>query len=298
MKQNPNISLAICTYNRSAHLAKALKGLSLLNDSLGIFEQEDELLIIDNNSSDDTKIIVQQFESKLPIKYSFESEQGLSVARNRALKTFTNEIIIFIDDDVSITESFLDAYREAINQYPECDFFGGKISVDWQGQKPDWFRSYDLPLINGLIVHYDMAHDGLEYSIKSLLPYGANFALRRRLIESVGEFDTKLGVKGENIGRGEETDYFLRALKKGFSGRFILNAEVYHRFESERVTTRYLYRYGIEKGRALKTKAKSSYIKKGISVLSYFVRGLLQLMKGRKDRFYQCIINIGIVVGQ
>jgi len=121
------------------------------------------------------------------------------------------------------------------------------------------------------------------------------------LIERVGLFDTRLGVVGQQIGRGEETDYFRRAQQLGFSGLYSAKAVVGHRFQIERLNSFYLYRYGIEKGRALvlvdRMLEPRDTVKFILSSLSFFVRGIFQLLKGRRDRFYQCLINIGIERG-
>jgi glycosyltransferase involved in cell wall biosynthesis len=77
------ISVGICTYNRSDDLTNALTGLTLIQlpESL-----QWELLIIDNNSTDNTREIAGRYQSKLPLRYVFESQQGLSYARNRAIR--------------------------------------------------------------------------------------------------------------------------------------------------------------------------------------------------------------------
>ena len=64
---------------------------------------------------------------------------------------------------------------------------------------------------------------------------------------------------------------------------------------------RTLYRYGIEKGRAavlIDGKiSQEGWFKLTICAASFLFRGLWQLIKGRLDRFYQCVINVGILVG-
>lgn len=288
------ISIAICTFNRADQLRTTL--MSLL-ESKATLSESDEVLIIDNNSNDSTKSVVEEFSKSLPIRYFLECEQGLSSARNRAIKEFKNDVIVFFDDDISFNKSTILRYRDAFEQHPSHAIFGGRIVVEWPNCAPAWYQDDGLPLINGLIGHYDLGDFDLEYGAGVRLPYGANFALRRRVIHATGEFDTKLGLKGQEIGRGEETDYFERAFDEGFKGIYLAKAKVGHRFQLERINVAYLIQYGKEKGRASVqmdgVKPTQAYRK----ILGYAIRGLYQTLIGRVDRAYQCVINIGIQVG-
>jgi len=287
-----NISLCICTYNRCDSLNQTLESLVRLQ---GEFDAGDELLIIDNNSNDETERVVKGYLKLLPVRYFFEKRQGLSAARNRALLEFINPVIIFIDDDVTVFNGFVSQYRKAITKYKDCDFWGGRIDVDWGGAIPRWYQSNDLALINGLLVNYNLGENDKKYQHDDLLPYGASFALRRQLIKRVGQFDVNLGVNGQHIGRGEESDYFVRSMKANFQGAYLANAIIGHRYDPERFKLVYLFQYGVEKGKCLPVKKHDSsvfiFIKKNIL---FILKALFQLTKGRQDRFYQCIINMGI----
>jgi len=286
-----NISICICTYNRSDSLRLTLDSLADIVDEL---HDGDEVLVIDNNSSDDTSIVVNRYEKVLPISYIYEQTQGLSSARNRALKEFKNPVLIFIDDDVIASQGFIKQYRLAFKRYQKAGFFGGKIFIDWLGDLPKWYQRDQLPLINGLLINYDLGADDRVYTSIDLLPYGANFALTRQLIDQVGLFDVELGVNGNEIGRGEESDYFTRALNLSYQGMYLANPVVGHRFDPERLQLVYLYRYGIEKGKCLTAKEKNSRFFHLKELLNYFFKSWFQLIKGRKGNVFQCVINMGI----
>lgn len=292
------ISIAVCTYNRVDTLAILLNNFELINTWL---REHVELIIIDNNSTDDTQLLLNQHRESLDLRIFCEPKQGLAAARNRALREFNGDAILFLDDDVSISLEALGAYLSLLNDREDIAYVGGKISIDWQGDAPQWLKSNDLVLLNGLFGQYDLGKENLDYSDQCATPFGANFLLRRELINQVGEFDTRLGVIGQQIGRGEETDYFKRARHLGFKGMYCAKAEVGHRFQKERINLRYLYRYGIEKGRATvlvdgKVSNEGTF-NLFIRVVNFLFRGLWQLIKGRLDRFYQCVINVGILVG-
>jgi len=288
------ITLCICTYNRHESLKVTLGSLLLCIDE---FTSDDEVLVIDNNSNDATKLVVEESSNSLPVKYHFEAKQGLAAARNKAMSEASNDVLVFIDDDITLSQGFLDCYRQAFLNYEDAHFLGGKIEVDWGGEPPFWYKSKKLVMINGLIGNYDLGAQDQEITIDSLLPYGANFAIRRTLFTKVGQFNTDLGVKGKQLGRGEETDYFIRSLSSGFSGMYIANACVKHRFNSKRLTLPCLYRYGFQKGVAAVMLEQAKPQKTLFNMSYQLCVGLYQLMKLRVDRFIQCVINIGLIHG-
>src|SRR5678810_355900 len=98
-KKAIRISLIICTYNRDMFLPDALE--SIKNQSFD--KSEIELIIVDNNSTDNTASISKKFISQNPslnIKYCFEEQKGLSFARNRGVAEANGSIITYVDDDV------------------------------------------------------------------------------------------------------------------------------------------------------------------------------------------------------
>jgi len=291
-----NISIAICSYNRADQLAKTLE---FVFDSLEAFESGDELIVIDNNSTDSTSEVVGDFlqrcdGSVLTVRYFFEPEQGLSAARNRALKEFETDYLVYFDDDVSITSQTIRNYRRAFAEYGDCSFFAGRIIVDWGGRQPSWFNPDELLLIRGMVGFYDLGNELVDYSTTSLLPYGANFALKRTLIDETGVFSTDLGVKGKDVGRGEESDYISRALCRGFKGTYLPQAVVEHRFQVHRINLRYLFRYGVAKGTSLEKKIGVPWKRQ---MASQVLKGVYQLLRLRTGNFYQCVINVGIAWG-
>lgn len=153
-----------------------------------------------------------------------------------------------------------------------------------------------MSLISGLLGHYDLGDTRKALSETEPLPFGANFALRRPVAESLGRFDPCLGVIGAGSGRGEEAEYLARARQAGIPGIYVPDATCFHRIRRDRFKLRFLYRYGKEKGRAaaiVGTLDVGQPWRQG----EYAARGVFQLLKGRGDRFRQCIINMGIQRG-
>ena len=294
MAESRSLSVAICSYNRAQQLKPLLQQFEDLGDSLG---PHTELLLIDNNSHDGTQQMAASFSMPFKFRVLQEQRQGLANARNCALRNFNGDAILFLDDDVTINKKCLEAYLRVLEEGLEADYYGGPIYVDWQGPPPKWLKSDDLSLLSGLFGQYQPASEDTPYDGSIFDPYGANFMLPRTTVDRVGLFNVNLGVSGDAIGRGEETEYFRRARQHGLRGRYIASAGVGHRFQLERVTIPYLYRYGLEKGRAkvhLDNTHSNSWFVEGCS---FAVKGFWQLLKGRRDRMYQCVINIGILRG-
>jgi len=290
-----SISVCICTYNRAELLSATLESLSALDIEPGL---DWEVLLIDNNSSDNTRLVLEKFTDKLPLRYVFEPTQGLSNARNRAVRECRSNVLLFTDDDVVVEPSWLNGFVAAARGFPDIDYFGGRVLPYWPKGRPPWLRDEPMPLLSGLFVWYDLGQDTHPYDQAELLPYGASFAIRRRLFEQLGPFRTDLGVSGDTPGRGEEAEYLSRARSSGFRGVYVGTAVCRHRVDPLRLRLDYMYRYGIQKGlERVITDSKTFPGKTFFTELKYALKGLFQLMKGRGDRFRQCVINMGIQNG-
>ena len=115
-----------------------------------------EVIVVDNNSTDDTKTTACRLMDHLPIRYMFETNQGLSHARNRAIKECRGDFLIFTDDDIIIDTNWLYKYNQAARIYSEAEYFGGKIIPLWNGARPKWLKDSNISLISGLIGSYDL----------------------------------------------------------------------------------------------------------------------------------------------
>src|SRR6516225_9726448 len=234
------ISVCICTYNRSKGLRRTLESLARQNNiNLG------EVLIVDNNCTDDTADVVESFRETLPIRRITESRQGLSHARNRAVADFRGDVLLFTDDDVRLGTSWLAAYQDAICRFPNADYFGGRILPDWGQAKPRWIHGEPLPLIDGVLGWFDRGAETRPFSATEPPPFGASFAVKRLLFEKIGLFRIDLGTGGMGVGRGEETEFLMRARDSGANGVYVGEALCFHSYDPQRLRIRELYYYGM-----------------------------------------------------
>ena len=287
------ISICICTYNRSKSLWRTLDSIAKLND---INSTAVEILIVDKNCNDGSSNAVEAFREKLPIHRVSEPRDGLAYARNKAVTEFRGDVLLFTDDDVTLAPGWLAVYEDAIRRFPDADYFGGRILPDWGGAKPRWIREEPLALIDGALVWYDHGAETRLFRKAEPPPWGASFAIRRRLLEKVGPFRVDLGAGAIGL-RGEETEFLIRARKLGAKGVYVGEAVCFHAYDARRFTLGALWRYGIACGRTQIATANQPHQGSYAAAVWFVVKGSVQLLKGRGDRFRQCIINAGIEAG-
>ena len=290
------ISVAICTYNRADSLRRTLDSLGQVEGRAGL---DWELLLIDNNSRDATRTVAESFIGRLPLRYVFEPEQGLSRARNRALRECRGDVIVFTDDDILVDSDWLRAYAEGFFNHLEMGYFGGPIQPYYLDGKPSWIKDESMPLIGGLLGYYTLGDISRPYTEQDMHPFGANFALTRCLFEHHPPFRTDLGVVGNTPGRGEEAEYFRRVRAENIPGYYLAAARCHHVIQSNHLTLRYLYRYGVQKGIAAARMSGAETGRPGsrLRELEYGLKGVWQMLRGRGDRARQCVINMGIQRG-
>jgi hypothetical protein len=195
---------------------------------------------------------------------------------------------------VQLDRGFLAAWLAALRSRTGLAYAGGRLLPDWDGPPPRWFRNEKLSLLDGALVWFDLGPQVRRFAADDPTPFGANFAVRRDFALGLGGFSAELGVKGRGQGRGEETDFLLRARACGAEGLYVGTALSRHRVARERFRLSALFRYGLASGLAYRAivdrQAQGAYV----ASLAYLARGAWQALKGRGDRLRQCVINAGI----
>ena len=246
-----DISIVICTYNRSHGLDRVLGQLA---EQKLPSELAWEILVVDNNSTDDTPEIVGRFAQQHPdldLRYVFEPSQGLSFARNRAVREAKGEIVAFTDDDVFIDTGWVGAIAEVL---PREEFmgFGGKVIPQVPPDAPPWLVSKGRFALNrgGVIVSHNPGDVQREYTGKDPRPVGANLFFRRTAFERFGLFRTDLGKSGDAVFFGEDVEFTARLEAGGARLLYVPTAVVYHPVDSARLTKRVFRQYYYQIGRA------------------------------------------------
>jgi glycosyltransferase involved in cell wall biosynthesis len=228
------LSVAICTFNRAAFLDDALRSFAATDKLSDI---PFELLVIDNNSGDSTRSVVERWaaRSKFPLRYVFEGKQGLSVARNRAIKEMAGHWVWYVDDDVYFSPRWLDGVLEGIKFFPQSSVLAGRVLLAFEPAKPSWLPPSALP-------HYGMTSfgDELRWLKRREFPVGANMAFRRPVFDEVGLFREDLGRVADSLLSAEETDMVIRLYQRGHKIGYVPGAAVWHRVSEDRATMSWL----------------------------------------------------------
>lgn len=244
--RQPLISVLICTYNRSESLQNTLTSLSKL---IVPNHQAWELVIVDNNSTDQTAAVTRRFsqESLLNVRYVFEPQQGLSHARNRGIRESQGEILAFTDDDVIVDPQWLGHLLNAFGQH-NAIAVGGKVTPLWYCPKPAWFYEDQPYSLTSAIVHFDL---GEEFCEARKHPVGANMAFRRVAFTRYGTFRTDLGRVGQVLLSGEEAEFFARLKSADEKVFYIPAAVVYHPVDETRARRRYMRSFYYHLGKSM-----------------------------------------------
>lgn len=245
------LSLVIPTYNRSEQLMETLERV--------VDQRYDaskwECIIVDNNSSDDTRAKVEAViaENKnLNIHYVFDPKQGLSHARNCGIANSKGDIIAFVDDDEDVVLDLVRRYVELFDQHPEAMAAGGRIQPDYLSGKPKWMSHIVAKPISNPLYYGDY----IKPFPRGTHPGGGNMAVRRMIFDKLGCFDTELGRSGDKLIGGEECDFFERMAKVGFPIYYVPRAMVYHRIGDEKLTEEYTSRLFYEVGVSQRIRAQ------------------------------------------
>lgn len=245
------IAIAICTYNRAELLRTTLECLCGMDAPQAA---EWAVLVVNNRSTDHTDAVIAQFAQRLPLVPLQEPQQGLSHARNRAVKAAEQwgaDYILWTDDDVLPCREWLRAYEQAFTEAPQARIFGGSVDPLFEEEPPRWLTKH-FPFIQSafaVIDPYVGSQPAQSNDIRDTgLPYGANFALGVRGAVPI-HFDARLGVKGGQRMLGEETALMSEMVKQGATGRWIAQARVQHRVPAERMRLRYVGEYNRGVGR-------------------------------------------------
>lgn len=242
----PQVSVAICTWNRSHLLRRTLGDLAQLDVPRGL---EWELLVVDNNCSDDTGEVVRMFRDRLPLRTLVEPQQGLSHARNAAVTACRGTHVVWTDDDVRIDRQWLMAYLQAFAAHPGAAFFGGPIHPDFERPPPAWLQQV-WARVASAYGERALGPVALRFDGRKLTPFGANYALRLD-VQRRHPYRTTLGRRPGSMVSGEETAVVEALLAEGHEGWWVPGATVRHFVPARHLTTGYLRRYFIGLGQTL-----------------------------------------------
>ncbi len=229
------LSVVVPTFNRADVLGETLESLLAQEGDVSY-----EVVVVDNNSSDDTESIVRAFETRSGgrIQYVFEGEQGSSAARNAGTRAAKGKVVAFVDDDVIAGPGWLQAMAETFETCPKVWCVGGKVVLRLPDVLPGWFDPS-----SGIAATYLSRLDYGDATIRITFPRGlitANLAVRRDVLARLGGFKTSLGRFGDGLLCGEDTEFCHRIQRAGGGVYYCGRAAVIHLVPEWRLTKRFL----------------------------------------------------------
>jgi len=198
------VSVIIPAFNRYDLLKNCID--SLLNQSIN--QDEYEVIVVDNNSSDRTRFIVVDFYSNITnIKLVIEKRKGLVYTRHTGVVNASNEILIFADDDAEYNYNCIEEILKVYSINDKAVAVGGKIDIKWDKEPENWIYEYEkqlgkLDYGSEVIFSNKMYINGGLFSIK-----------KSKLIELVGFNPDQIG--NYLVGDGE-TGLCKKIHKKGY----------------------------------------------------------------------------------
>jgi hypothetical protein len=261
----PLLSIVVCTWNRGPLLRRTLESILSTNNAGWTCC---ELLVVNNNSTDDTASILEEFKIDPRVRVFFAPEPGLSHARNLGVAKAQAPWILFLDDDVEVDSDFFIQYATNITVHADHGFFGGPIIPHFSGPHKRWTRSV-------------LASHGWIYSCIDLgpvsntfttvqSPFGANFCVRKDLLTRF-PFSPDRGYRHGQLIPGEETALVSLLHAVSVKGMWLADCPVRHCLPEERNSLRYLVRRALGQGIANGLNARMQ----GAST-RWALRGLLQ----------------------
>ena len=234
MKKNIGVSLILCTYNNARIFKSTLGYIGKLNGLGQLFE----IVIVNNNSSDETEKVVEDSPLREHLVYVYEKEQGLSRARNAGLRAASGQLIVFTDDDIKPCTNWIELYWKTFCTSSDLLFMGGPVQSYFEGTGPnDDLLKFAPPSVRG----FDLGPR--PYLLKEKETFiSANWACPREALERVGGFDVSKGLNPAS-GRvmvGEETDLMMRLKAIGYKALYLPEAKIHHYVPQEKCSYKHI----------------------------------------------------------
>ncbi len=228
-------SIIIPTHNRPVLLGELLESLVIQEFN----PDELEILIIDNNSTNDVKKQLHEFIKEHPqfsfIKYIKEPREGMVYAWNRGIKEAEGEFLVFLDDDVTLHQDYLKILFNDFQSPIQNITGGGHISPVFESQKPAWINKFIMPVFAEINLGQRSKFPKNKY------PFGTNMLISKDVFDKVGGFKENLFDKKEDFIPGLlESEFFKRVRKAGIPVYYFHDLVVWHFIPQEKLSKNYV----------------------------------------------------------
>lgn len=261
-----DISVIVCTYNRSnylRHLLECFREQTIPSDVKW------EVIIVDNNSTDDTSDVVHEYLrlNDFIILYVRENIQGKSFALNTALRYVSGKIIAFTDDDVLLDKNWLKTVYDTFQEF-DCDGLCGRILLEFPQKPPKWLKK-ELWGFLGYLYYGDKV-----LQIKNEPVFGGNMAFTREIIDKTGGFNTEIGRSGNELSGREDTEFAQRIIETGGKVMYQPSAIVWHIMDKKKFRKSYFKKLHYYEGMTA-VKLSDLEVKRNFAGIPLFILSLL-----------------------
>ena len=236
--KEPEVSVVVATYNRCEILPGTLDSLINQNSEIAY-----EVIVVDNNSTDDTRRVIDKLREKPgyeKLNYHFEDKQGVSHARNRGIAAARASILAFTDDDIRPAPDWVASISEAFKKFPEADCIGGKVLPHPSTSFPAWLTDkYWTPL-----ALLDLGDKPIKLNVqRGAGLVAANLAVRASVFRDVGLFHPQLQRVKDSVGSMEDHEFQLRVSAAKKRLMYVPDLVVYAHVLEERLSKEYHRRW-------------------------------------------------------
>ncbi|MFN6566349.1 hormogonium polysaccharide biosynthesis glycosyltransferase HpsE [Dendronalium sp. ChiSLP03b] len=233
-----DFTVAIPTYNGINRLPKVLECLRSQKDLENL---KWEIIVVDNNSTDDTAKLVQEYQASysehLPLRYCFEPEQGLAFARSRAVKEAQGEFVGFLDDDNLPASNWVIAAYKFGQEHPKVGAYSSQIHGLFEVEPSQHLKQ----ILFYLAINERGSQAHLYEPRKKGFPPGAGLVVRRQVWqENVPRHLFLIGRVGSSMLPGEDSEALFYIHKAGWEIWYNPAMEMEHIIPSWRLERNYL----------------------------------------------------------
>jgi glycosyltransferase involved in cell wall biosynthesis len=247
------LEIVIPTYNRAVMLRDALT--SFVNADRPK-EMTFRITVVDNNSNDNTRQVVEDFqkEKEIDLRYLFEKKQGRSCAVNAGIRNAEADIIGFIDDDEEISKDWFAEVEKVFGErWDEIDFISGRYLPRWEKEPPSWLPEGYEGIVGILDCGEEEKVFGEEFDGVMV---GGNSVIKLNVLREVGLYNESLGRTDKGLLCCEDEEITYRLLNAGKRGIYYPRLVIHHFIAANRMTKKYhrSWCYGWGKSNAMMSK--------------------------------------------
>ena len=208
------VTVVIPTINRSSLLARTIDHI----ESQTVSRDHYEVVVIDNDSSDDTRAVLEQKAAVYPnLSSFFQPKPGAAATRNVGIRAARGDLILFIDDDIQADPALVESHLRYHREHPDVSIIGS-VESRWADTSDSFLRYLrDRRIFNP----YSIARGPMDFAYY----HTGNVSTPRMMLEAAGGFDERFQVYGM-----EDIELGYRLEKRGCRMVFGPKARAIHHY--------------------------------------------------------------------